>query len=371
MYISVKKLEDGEVKGKAYSYQADDSIKVGDVILAEFGKSEALLKVTEINLDPLQFENLDYEIKHIIGIAEEPEPLVEIKVTEETLPVISINYDEIKANLESEMAKYENIVVTEETLKGCKATQKELAGLKNKIDRYRLDKKKIFSAPIVEFENKCKDLISLIETVEFPIKKGIAVFDDETKQEKRKEAQDIIDSVVEKQGLTEKYANRLTVIDKYMNLSATKKSIVEDIEARAMTLKVEQDMENELLEIIKSTIESENARINQKLGIADFQRLIDLGSSTADILAEVKRQADRIYQAENPPKVEPIEIIEQLEEVPFSEPVEVFGTPLNVELEENIFILAKISGNKDTMQGVIDLLRENDLTVEIIEDGFM
>lgn len=377
MYISAKALLDGEIRGKAYSYQAPDSMQVGDVVLAPFGKTEATLQVVEINLDPKQFEGLDYEIKSIVGLAEEvPETVIDIKITEETLPVISINYDEIKANLEIEMKKYQNIIVTEETLKSCKATQKELAGLKNKIDTYRKDKKKIFSAPIVAFEEKCKELISLVESVESPIKDGIAVFDDETKKEKRKAAHDIIDKVVAKVGLTEKYANQLTVIDKYMNLSETVKNTTADIEQRAMTLKIEQDREDELLDIIKATIESENKRINQKLDIADVQRLIDLGSTTTDILAEVKRQADRIYQAENPPVIEEVPV-EEVEEVPFADieptPIDVPCTAVNPNehKQEKIFILAKISGDKETMQGVVDLMRENDLVVEIIEDGFM
>lgn len=213
-----------------------------------------------------------------------------------------------------------------------------------------------------------------MESVESPIKDGIAVFDDETKKEKRKAAQDIIDKVVAKVGLTEKFANQLTVIDKYMNLSETVKNTTADIEQRAMTLKIEQDREDELLDIIKATIESENKRINQKLDIADVQRLIDLGSSTTDILAEVKRQADRIYQAENPPVIEevPVEEVEEIapqeEPLPFDEVVETVITPTE---SEQIFILAKISGDKETMQGVVDLMRENDLVVEIIEDGFM
>ena len=72
-----------------------------------------------------------------------------------------------------------------------------------------------------------------------------------------------------------------------------------------MTLKSEQDREEELLSIIVSTIETENKRINQKLSLSDFQRLINLGSSTSDILTDIKEKADRIYQAENAPRQEP------------------------------------------------------------------
>ena len=56
-----------------------------------------------------------------------------------------------------------------------------------KIDTYRKDKKKELSKPIAVFEDQCKDLISLIEKAEQPIKDGIKVFDDE---KKRREAED-------------------------------------------------------------------------------------------------------------------------------------------------------------------------------------
>ena len=73
-------------------------------------------------------------------------------------------------------------------MSSCKSTQRELAGVRNKIDTYRKDKKKIFSKPIADFENQCKELISLVEKAEQPIKDGIKVFDDLKREEKRKQA---------------------------------------------------------------------------------------------------------------------------------------------------------------------------------------
>lgn len=292
--------------------------------------------------------------------------MVELEITKEILPVISVNYEEVKNALENDMAKYQNIIVTEETLKGCKATQKELAGLKIKIDTYRKDKKKKFSEPIVEFENKCKDLIALVESVETPIKDGIKVFDDEKKAEKADIAQQIIDEAIKENALSEKYAIHLTVIDKYTNLTAKESEVKDDVNQRAMTLKSEQDREEELLSIIVSTIETENKRINQKLSLSDFQRLINLGSSTSDILTDIKEKADRIYQAENAPRQEPKgEITQEIV-------VEVVDHTLGLKAqpESKIYIIARITGDKDSMQDAINTLREKGMTVEIMEDGF-
>lgn len=51
---------------------------------------------------------------------------MEVKVINEVMPVIEINFEQIKTNLTDTLRKYNGIIVTEETLSGCKATQKNL-----------------------------------------------------------------------------------------------------------------------------------------------------------------------------------------------------------------------------------------------------
>ena len=84
---------------------------------------------------------------------------MELLTTKEIKPVIEINYEDLKNELSSQLKKYENIVVTTDTLKDCKSTQKSLAGLKRKVDDYRRAKKKELSAPIIDFEKQCKSSI--------------------------------------------------------------------------------------------------------------------------------------------------------------------------------------------------------------------
>ena len=59
-----------------------------------------------------------------IEVGEGKEPTIDIKIEEETLPVIRINFDAMKDALTGTLEKYKGIVVTKETLSGCKATQK-------------------------------------------------------------------------------------------------------------------------------------------------------------------------------------------------------------------------------------------------------
>jgi hypothetical protein len=249
----------------------------------------------------------------------------ELTIISQTLPAIDVNFEEVKKDLQEQLEQYKSLVVTEESLSLCKANQKALAGLKEKVDTYRKDIKKTMSEPITAFESKCKELVSLIESAEIPLKEGIKVFDDKKRDEKKDKALHIINEIVIKHGIQPKYANQLTVIDKYMNLTAKENDVREDVEQRAFILLGEQNKEIEMLELIQDAINTANKRIKRQLTLSEFQRYIDNGMSTKDVIQAINANADRIYEAENPPlsNEEPEIPAEQLKSVeqPIPQPV--------------------------------------------------
>jgi len=286
---------------------------------------------------------------------------MEVKILKEQLPVIQINFEEMKNALLEILAYYEGIVVAEDNLGECKEAQKELAGVRVKIDNYRKDKKKELSKPIIEFENQCKELIKLVENVEKPIKDGIKIFDNKRREEKKLIAERIIKEISAEYELNEKYAARLTIDERYCNLSIKEIEVRNDVEARAMALKVEQNSEEELIEIIKDVIDSENERINRKIKFDDFQRYIDRGMSAKEVIAEIRLAANRIYEAENP-KQEPV--IEPIIE-PTIQPV------INeIEPIEQIYYASyKITGTHGQLLAVSKFLKNNKIKYEVTEQG--
>lgn len=298
---------------------------------------------------------------------------MEVKILKEQLPVIQINFDEMKIALKETLEDYKGIVVTEETLSACKTTQKELAGVRIKIDNYRKDKKKALSKPITDFENQCKELISLIEQAERPIKDGIKVFDDEKREMKRQQAVELSKEVIKEIGLNEKYASRLEILDKYCNLTAKSNEVKDDLTSRALTLRVEQDRENELMEIIKDTVDSENERINRKIKFEDFKRYIDRGMTAKEVIAEIKLAANRIYEAENPPEPEPIpEPIQGPIAEPTPEPIaEPEIKPLAPETidEPTYYAVYRIVGQKEVLLSVSKFLKDNDIQYTVADQG--
>jgi hypothetical protein len=234
---------------------------------------------------------------------------LEMQITNQSLPVIQFNFDDIKTKLQATVSQYSGLIVTDDTLSVCKAKQGELASLRTKIDKYRLEKKKELLVPIDEFEGKCKELIKLVENAEKPLKEGIAVFDNMKRETKRQEAIGAIAESVAAHGLTEKYAKQITVIDKYMNLTAKTSDVKEDVEQRVFLLLSEQKKEQEMLEIIQDTIDNENKTVKTPLNMSQFQKMIDMGMSTKDVLNEIKKRAEQIREAEKPkPVIVPVEI---------------------------------------------------------------
>lgn len=303
--IKVKVIDgEGKTKGRAYTYKSVIDVKEGDVVVADMAGGMKRLKVVETGIPHSEIEGLDYEIKLIDHVWDESEEIedghVELRIEQETMPRVAFNYESIKAHLTAYTAKYKNLIVTETTLKGCKATQKEMAGLRVKLDRFRIDTKKKMAGPIEEFEAQCKELVEMIKEVERPIKEGISVYDDKRREQKRKDAAAIRLEVIEEIGLNEEHAKELTLLDKYMNLGAKKADVKMDLTARAGALKEKQNKEQELREIIIDAIKVENKRNRQQLCIEDFDHLFNAGASTKTILEEVRSRAEMIHNAENP-----------------------------------------------------------------------
>lgn len=223
-------------------------------------------------------------------------------VLNKQLPVINMNFEEVKLSLVETMDKYKGIVVTEESLKDCKATQRELSGLTKSIDAYRKQIKKEMEIPIKDFEGQCKELMSLVTEVEAPIKQGIEVFNDKVRTEKLQFAKSVIAQMAERYELEEKFSSQLNVLDSYTNLTTTYKFIKEDLETRTRALKADQDKAKAQAQILKATIiatvEGANATLNTKLKVEDYYKYIDQGYNVAQVVAEVNKAAELVRRTE-------------------------------------------------------------------------
>lgn len=276
--------------------------------------------------------------------------------------VVTANFDEVKNALSEQLREYENLVVTEGTLSGAKTAQKELAGLRNDIEAKRKEVKKAYTKPLDEFERKCKELVALVEQVEAPIKEGVKVFDDARREEKRKTAEELIKIVVAEAELEEKFAKRLDVTDRYLNLTITPLEVRTDLEARATALMVEQRAEHERIDILENVIRTGNQRIKAKISLDTFKWDIENGVPTGTVISKIDAMIESIYQSENAPKPEPKE---EPKEEPNPEPKE---EPKAEPVKDTSFYEAtlKITGSREELISVSNFLKTNGIRYEVV-----
>ena len=73
------------------------------------------------------------------------------------------NFQEMKDALAQVLARYENVVYTEDMLSDAKADKKELTRLRKEIDDRRKEIKKAYLAPYNDFEVQVKELLAMVD----------------------------------------------------------------------------------------------------------------------------------------------------------------------------------------------------------------
>ena len=94
------------------------------------------------------------------------------------LPQSIANLEELKAELQPKLEKYNNLVVTADSIKEAKADKAILNKLRSTIDDQRKAIKKQYLEPYNVLETQCKEVIALIDAPIQAIDKQIKVFDE-------------------------------------------------------------------------------------------------------------------------------------------------------------------------------------------------
>ena len=107
-----------------------------------------------------------------------------LKSAEINLPKEIDNLEALKAELIPKLEKYNNLVVTADSIKEAKADRAALNKLKTAIDDQRKEIKKQYLEPYMVLENQCKEVLALIDAPIQAIDKQIKAFDNMEENEK-------------------------------------------------------------------------------------------------------------------------------------------------------------------------------------------
>lgn len=219
-------------------------------------------------------------------------------VQKKVAPVINFSNDEILKSLEETIEKYKNIVVTEETAKGNKKVLAELNAAKKEVETFRKNIKKEMTAPIKDFEEKCKTLVAKIDEAYDPIKLQMENFIEHQRKEKEVSVNLIIEQTKEEIELKAKYLDQIELKDKYMNSSESLNKIKADVVEQFKTLKMLQDMEQMKIDTVNSIVAAYNEKLTFKYSFDDFERYIDEETTVADLTQIVNRKVESRLEEE-------------------------------------------------------------------------
>lgn len=156
---------------------------------------------------------------------------MELKIIEQ-VQKLTWNFEEVKAKLNDDIQQYVGLVVNDENLASMEKTQKEIAGLRTKLQKFRLAVKKELEKPYDSFELQIKELAKLVESAELPIKDQLQKYEDRRKENKENECRGIIASVAAELGLADNYRDQIVIDTKWINRGTSIKSIKEDVQQK-------------------------------------------------------------------------------------------------------------------------------------------
>ena len=107
---------------------------------------------------------------------------------------ISANFEEMKVALTELVEPYKNMVVSEEDVASAKTDRAKIRKLITNIDDRRKMVKKIYTAPLVAFEDKCKELTAICAEGATNLDDQIKEYEGKAKREKMQKLTEYFDS---------------------------------------------------------------------------------------------------------------------------------------------------------------------------------
>lgn len=97
---------------------------------------------------------------------------------------IEANFAEAKDGLTQMLAPYRGMLVTQDAIADAKNDLAKIRKIKKRIDEQRIEVKRIYSAPLAEFERKCKELTAVCAEAEENLAAQITQYDAQRRAEK-------------------------------------------------------------------------------------------------------------------------------------------------------------------------------------------
>lgn len=225
--------------------------------------------------------------------------MAELQIEELKLPTeISFNYEELKAELTEKVKHYEAMIYDDTQIKEAKADRANLNRLKKALNDERIKREKEYMAPFNEFKTKINEIIAIIDKPVAVIDKQVKAFEDEQKNKKAEEIQTWFDNNREELGAPDWLRLKAIGDTKWLNASASLKSIQEEIAAKVETVKAHLETIASLPEFSFEAAEVYKTSLDINKAIAEGKHLADIQKRKREAEERAKAEAEARAQEE-------------------------------------------------------------------------
>lgn len=144
-----------------------------------------------------------------------------------SLEPVKFNYEDIKNWLTSKAKEYKEIVYTQETITLARQDRATLNKVSSAINDEKKRIKNELLKPYVDFENKCKELMAIVDDASGTIDKQIKDFEQKEQEEKRTQIEVVFNSYIG--NLKDLVTIDMIFNTRWLNKTYTMKKIQEDI----------------------------------------------------------------------------------------------------------------------------------------------
>ena len=232
----------------------------------------------------------------------------ELKVQLPKLAPVVFNYEELRGELSTALADYQNRVYTEDMIADAKNDAAKLNKLKKAISDERIARKKEWLEPFETFEAQAKEICSMIDEASSGIKEQLDTFEQKRVAEKRTAIQSLFDEIKSNYDALDFITLEKIYNPKWENKSVTDKAIATEItevfEKAVKDLEIINKMPScsfEAKECYKTTL--------------DLNRALAEGERMAQVQEAKRQEALRKAQEE----IEARKHIEELNQLPKAE----------------------------------------------------
>ena len=152
----------------------------------------------------------------------------ELKVQAPQNQPVIWNFDELRSNLETALADYQNRVYTEDTIVEAKNDRAKLNKLKKAISDERISRKREYMKPFETFEDQAKELCDLIDAASSGIGEQLDAFEEKRVAEKTERIEGLFADIISNYDLAFITLDKI-MSDKWLNKGTSEKTICEEI----------------------------------------------------------------------------------------------------------------------------------------------